>query len=101
MGPSFFQSGVLRGLERALCRPSALDALCLKPRGHVLCEITLSLPAEIDAWDPEPLYLSRPQLEPPSDLVPGQNRVAICRLPCALHKVQVSQSGRLANVATS
>src|SRR2546427_9337618 len=76
--PSFSQSDVLRRLERALCRPPALDALRLKPRDHVLREIALSLPAEIDAWDPEPLYLSGPQLEPPSDLVPGQNRVGMC-----------------------
>jgi len=55
--PRFF-SPALRRLERALYSPSALDALRLKPHDHVLREIALSLPAEIDAWDPEPLYLS-------------------------------------------
>src|SRR5437773_659968 len=78
--PSFFQSGVLGRLERALCRPSVLDALRLKPHDHVLREIALSLAAEIDTWDPEPLYLSGLQLEPPGDLVPGQNRVRMCWL---------------------
>ena len=67
--PSFFQSGVLRRLQRALGRRSPLDALRLKPRDHVLREIALSLPGEIDAWDPESLYLSGPQLKPPSYLV--------------------------------
>src|SRR5438445_589169 len=41
--------------------------------------------------DPKALYLSGPQLEPPGDLVPGQNRVGMCGLHVPSIRFKFSQ----------